>query len=131
VYGLVELTAGFVPDPHSIAVTGGGDANVSYLGDGCAGFAAVAPTYSVRYTSGSASLLRFYFVATDGDASMIVNTPTGAWQCNDDSFETLNPSLDFNAPQGGRYDIWIADRFTPGTTIGGTLYVTELSSNRP
>lgn len=131
IFGLVNLQAGFVPDPHAMAVVGGGTANVFYLGDNCAGYTTTAPTYSVRYTSGSAALLRFYFLADDGDASMIVNTPTGGWVCVDDSFDTLDPTMDFNSPQGGRYDIWIADRFTSGTALSGSLNVTELSGNHP
>src|SRR5690606_35830897 len=35
VYGSSALTSGFVPDPFSVGVTGGGPANVSYLGGGC------------------------------------------------------------------------------------------------
>ncbi len=112
-----------------VSVTGGGPASVSYLGSGCSGHTTVAPTYSVNYTSGSFSLLRFYYIG-DGDATMIVNSPSAAFPCVDDSFGTLNPTVDFNTPSSGRYDIWIGT-FASGDSSAGTLYVTENSGNHP
>jgi uncharacterized protein YgiM (DUF1202 family) len=129
VYGSTSLTSGFVPDPYTVGITSGGPANVSYLGTGCTGFASSAPSFSINYTSGGATLLRFYFVGS-GDTTMIVNSPSGSYFCTDDSFGTLNPSMDFNSPSSGRYDVWIGS-FAPGASIGGTLYVTELSGNHP
>lgn len=129
VYGSVALNTGFIPDPYTINVISGGPVNVSYLGGGCVGFATSQPTFSVDYTSGGFPLLRFYFIG-NGDTTMIVNAPNGAYYCNDDSFGTLNPSLDFNSPASGRYDIWIGS-FAEGASINGTLYVTEVSTNHP
>lgn len=129
VYGSTALTAGFVPDPFSVGVTAGGPASASYLGGGCYGYTTSAPTFSVNYTSGSASVLRFYFIGS-GDTTMIINTPFNTFSCVDDSFGTLNPTIDFNNPSSGRYDIWVAS-YAEGGNIGGTLYVTELSGNHP
>lgn len=129
VYGSTALSAGFVPDPFSAGVTAGGPVNANYLGGGCYGFTTSAPTFSVNYTSGSASLLRFYFTG-GGDTTMIINTPFNTFSCVDDSFGTLNPTIDFNNPASGRYDIWIAS-YAEGGSVGGTLSVTELSGNHP
>lgn len=129
VYGSAALTSGFVPDPFTVGATGGGPADVSYLGGGCTGYTSSAPTFSVNYTAGAFPLLRFYFIG-GGDTAMIINTPGGSYVCVDDSFGTLNPTIDFNSPSNGRYDIWIAS-FDAGSSIGGTLYITEDSANHP
>lgn len=128
-YGSTSLTSGFVPDPHSVAITSGGSVDVSYLGSGCNGFATSAPDYSVNYTSGAFPTLRFYFIGS-GDTTMIINTPGGSYLCSDDSFGTLNPTIDFNTPSSGRYDIWIGS-YQTGAFVSGTLYVTESTANHP
>ena len=131
-YGLVELEAGFVPDPHSREMTAGGPVDASYLGGDCVGFASSAPDYSVRYTAGDRPLLRFYFLADlVGDATMIINDPDGDWLCNDDwDSSTVDPGIDVADPEGGRYDIWVGV-LAEGTNVDGVLYVTELGSNQP
>lgn len=128
-YGQANLSAGFTPDPYSVGMTSGGEVNVSYLGGSCTGFATVAPDFRVNYTAAGASLLRFYFVGS-GDTTMIVNNPSASYYCVDDSFGTLNPTIDFNNPASGSYDIWVGS-FASGTFVSGTLYVTELTGNHP
>jgi len=130
VFGSTALTSGFVPDPFTVGVTsGGGPVNVGYLGGGCTGFATSAPTFSVNYTAGAFPTLRFYFIGS-GDTTMIINNPAGSFFCVDDSFGTLNPTIDFNSPSSGRYDVWIGS-FASGASIGGTLFVTENTGNHP
>ena len=128
-YGEANLSAGFSPDPYSVGMTTGGNVDVSYLGSSCAGFATTAPDLRVNF-GGGASLLRIYFVGTNGDPSMVVNDPYGNFYCVDDSFGTVNPTIDFNNPAGGSYDIWIGS-YAANTTISGTLYLTENSGNHP
>lgn len=128
-YGSQALAAGFVPDPFTVNITSGGPVNVSYLGGGCTGWATSAPDFSLNYTAGAFPLLRFYFIG-GGDTTMIINTPGGSYVCVDDSFGTLNPTIDFNSPASGRYDIWIGS-FSEGASISGTLHVTENNGNHP
>ncbi|MBE2271222.1 MAG: SH3 domain-containing protein [Anaerolinea sp.] len=128
-YGSTALTSGFVPDPFQVGITSGGSVNVTYLGSGCRGFATAAPDFSVNYTSGAFPTLRFYFIGS-GDSTMVINSPSGSYFCNDDSFGTLNPTIDFSSPSSGRYDIWIGS-FSSGTFISGTLSVTESTGNHP
>jgi hypothetical protein len=128
-YGNANLSAGFSPDPYSIGMTSGGSVDVSYLGGSCAGFATVAPDLQINY-SGSSSLLRIYFIGSSGDTTIVVNDPYGNFYCVDDSFGTLNPTIDFNNPAGGSYDVWVGS-YASGTFVSGTLYVTELSGNHP
>lgn len=127
--GSTSLTSGFLPDPFQIGITAGGPVNVSYLGAGCSGFATSAPDFSVYFTSGNGTLLRFYFVS-GGDTTMVINSANGAFLCSDDSYGTLNPTIDFNSPLSGRYDIWIGN-FTDGPGTPGTLFVTEIENNHP
>ncbi len=129
VYGSTALTSGFVPDPFTVGVTAGGPASAASAGGGCYGYTTSAPTFSVNYTSGAFPTLRFYFIGS-GDTTMIINTPGGNFVCVDDSFGTLNPTIDFNSPSSGRYDVWVA-AYAQGGSAGGTLYVTENTGNHP
>ncbi len=129
-YGEANLSAGFSPDPYSVGMTTGGGVDVSYLGGSCSGFATTHPDLRINFGGGGSSLLRIYFVGANGDAAMVVNDPYGNFYCVDDSFGTVNPTIDFNNPAGGSYDIWIAS-YAANTNISGTLYLTENSGNHP
>jgi hypothetical protein len=128
-YGLLELESGFAGDPRTRDMISGGSVDASYI-TGCTGYATSAPDYSVRYTVDAfTSLLRFYFVG-DGDTTLIVNGPTGSWYCSDDSYGTTNPTVDFEDPISGRYDIWIGS-YLRDVPVTGQLSITELSINHP
>ena len=129
-YGEANLSAGFSPDPYSVGMTTGGAVDVSYLGSACSGFATTHPDLRINFGGGGASLLRIYFVGANGDPAMVINDPYGNFYCVDDSFGTVNPTIDFNNPAGGTYDVWIAS-YAANTTISGTLYLTENSGNHP
>jgi hypothetical protein len=130
IYGEANLSNGFSPDPYSVGMTAGGAVDVSYLGGSCRGFATSAPDLRVNFGGGGSSLLRIYFIASNGDPAMVVNDPYGNFYCVDDSFGTVNPTIDFNNPAGGSYDVWIAS-YSAQATISGTLYITENSGNHP
>lgn len=127
--GSTALTSGFVPDPFTVGTTGGGMTSAASLGGSCTGWTNAAPNFSVNYTAGAFPTLRFYFVG-NGDSTMIIRSPSGGFFCVDDSFGTLNPTIDFNSPASGRYDIWIGS-FSQGGFVSGTLYVTENTGNHP
>ena len=128
-YGTASLGAGFTPDPYSVGMTSGGHVDVSYLGSSCAGFATQAPDLRVN-VSGGGALLRLYFIAASADTTMVVNDPFGNFYCVDDSFATVNPTIDFNNPANGAYDIWVGS-YASGTLVPGTFYVTANSGNHP
>ncbi|MEP7361207.1 MAG: hypothetical protein ABI744_06475 [Chloroflexota bacterium] len=129
-YGEANLSAGFSPDPYSVGMTTGGSIDVSYLGSSCSGFATSAPDLRVNFGGGGSPLLRLYFVGSNGDATIVVNDPYGNFYCVDDSFGTVNPTIDFNNPAGGSYDIWVGS-YAASTLVSGTLYLTENSGNHP
>jgi hypothetical protein len=127
-YGEVTLDPGFADDPYAVSLDAGGGTDVSYLGGACLGYAAVAPDFRVTYGQGSSSLLRFYFIS-DADTTLVINDANGIWHCADDTFDTLNPTLDFAGPVAGEYDVWVGT--ISGEISQGTLNVTELPDNHP
>jgi hypothetical protein len=127
-YGEVSLNPGFAGDPYTVALDAGGTTDVSYLGGSCVGYAATAPDYRITYGQGSSALLRFYFIS-DADTTLVINDPNSVWHCADDTFDTLNPMLDFASPAAGEYDIWVGT--VHGDIVQGTLHVTEVADNHP
>lgn len=128
--GSGSLSAGFWPDPFTQSVTSGGSVDVTAggYGDACRGFASSAPNFSLQW-SGTSGLLQFYFVSS-GDTTLIVNDAHGNWWCDDDSGGNLQPLIAIPSPPEGQYDIWVGS-FSAGEQWSGTLYVTEIASNRP
>lgn len=123
-FGTLSLVTGFQSDPASVAVVSGGDVDVSYLGGDCYGFAAGPPDVTLQWDG--FGFLRIFFVADGGgDTTLVVNDANGGWHCSDDSYDTLNPTVDIGDAASGQIDIWIPS-FEPGDFLPGTLYVTEL-----
>jgi len=126
-FGNVTLSPGFMPDPHSVAVTSGGSLDVSAmnLGSGCVGYATSQPDF-ILHMSGQSGMLRFYVIG-DGDTGLVINDASGRWHCDDDSHSGLNPEVSIYSPPSGQYDIWVTS-YQSGESIRGTLYVSELAS---
>jgi hypothetical protein len=126
-----SLVAGFSGDPRTWNITSGGSVDV-FADIGCAGYAQAAPDFELSYTSGAFNLLRFYWIANSfgDDAVLVINAPDAQWYCNDDSWGGLNPTIDFNNPMTGTYDVWVGSRFS-GDFDSGTLFVTEVVGNHP
>lgn len=128
-FGTHALRGGFVPDPKQITnIVSGGSLNAANmgLGNGCGGFLTRQPDVIVNYTN-SQDFLRFYFQG-QGDTTLVINDASGNWRCNDDT-GGLNPQVDIRRPPAGQYDVWIGS-YEAGQNIRGTLYITELTSNR-
>lgn len=128
-FGTHAVQGGFVPDPKQVGgIVSGGSINAASLNlaAGCTGFVTRQPDVIVNY-SNSASFLRFYFQGS-GDTALVINDASGRWRCNDDT-GGLNPQVDIRNPPNGQYDIWVAS-YEAGQNIRGTLYITELTSNR-
>jgi hypothetical protein len=124
------LRSGFVPDPSQVTVVSGGSIAAAGLGlgPGCTGYVTAQPDIIVRW-SGGGSLLRFY-VRAPIDTTLLVNTGSGRWACNDDSWGGTNPTVDVANPPNGQYDIWVGS-YRSGEQAHGTLFITELASNHP
>jgi len=122
-YGSTSLSAGFTPDPRTVTLQAGGSISASNLG--CAGYIANAPDYRINYTSGSLPLI--ISVNASSDTTLVINTPDGRWSCDDDGGNGVNPSVRFNSPMSGQYDIWVGTYSDTGLQ-SATLHISELYS---
>ncbi|HEX8903017.1 peptidase S1 [Vitreimonas sp.] len=124
-YGTVNLSAGFTPDPYVVNVTSGGTRNAANVSPSCRGSIADAPDFRVNYRAGSYPLI--ISVASGADTTLVVNGPDGSWYCDDDGgVNGLNPSLRFGSPMSGQYDIWVGDY--GGGNNAAQLVISEVSS---
>ncbi|MEJ6392360.1 trypsin-like serine protease [Gymnodinialimonas sp. 2305UL16-5] len=130
-FGDISLQSGFVPDPNWIRLLAGGDIQSEYpdanTGGRCVGYFADAPDLRVHYQTGDTFPLNF-FVDSGDDTVLLINTPDGAWHCNDDT-SGLNPALSFEQPLEGQYDIWVGT-YNPilDDYPTATLNITELEA---
>ncbi len=124
-YGTANLSSGFTPDPHTVKLSSGGSIDASNLGESCRGYIANAPDYRINYDSGSLPLI--ISANADADVTLVVNDPGGNWVCDDDSGEDLNPSLRFEKPRSGQYDVWVGT-YSDSSNENATLSVSELYS---
>jgi len=130
-FGVISSMSGFLPDPNWIFLLAGGANRGEYTdqltGNRCVGHFADAPDLRVHFTPAEALPLTFYVDARE-DTVLLVNTPDGAWHCNDD-FSGLNPALNFDSPLEGQYDIWVGTYApTDGEYPPATLSITELGA---
>ena len=118
-YGTAQLSTGFAPDPHTVALMAGGELELSV--DDCSyGYVTDAPSYELTY-SGSGSTDVHFYVRSDDDTTLLINTPDGSWVCDDDSLGDSNPQLTISDARSGVYDIWVG---TYGSVrASATLYI--------
>jgi hypothetical protein len=125
-YGTVNLRAGFTPDPNVRAVVSGGNINATRLGGACRGFISSSPDVRLVYSNGSFPLI--ISVASSADTTLVVNAPDGRWYCDDDGgVNGLNPSLRFDNPPSGRYEIWVGS-YSSGQNANARLHISEVGS---
>jgi len=130
VFGTVNLRAGFTPDPTTRTVAAGGSSANPVSGEGCAGYLNLsAPDLDLNYTNGTGALPLTISAASASDISMVVYTPDGRWICDDDSGSDLNPSITFERPQSGNYNIWIATYNATSARPSSTVGFSELRRN--
>ncbi|MGE0829832.1 MAG: hypothetical protein AB7O04_10835 [Hyphomonadaceae bacterium] len=135
-YGRVTLVSGFEPDPAAAEVTAGGSLDASVAaGEQCMGFIAQRPDYTLRYTAEDLPL--FVSATSDVDTTLVVRTPSGAYVCDDDASEGVNPGIHLPNPETGRYQIWVGTFAADGGTPQAQLYISEIGfgaapgQNRP
>jgi hypothetical protein len=127
-FGTVDLTAGFTPDPHTMAISAGGAFDAAGLSSSCVGWIAQAPDYRVNWTAGASGLPLLFSVDGGADTTLVINDAQGNWVCDDDSGENgLNPAITFAAPVSGQYDVWVGT-FSSGDLQKSTLHVSEIET---
>jgi len=127
-FGVRSVTPGFVPDPINVNVVSGGNIQASSLGvgAGCTGYVTAQPDFIMRLTGPSRSL-RVY-VTSSADTTLLVNTASAQWVCNDDSYGGTNPTVNLPGATAGQYDIWIGS-YQSGVQARGVLHITELDNH--
>lgn len=123
-FGSVSLSGGFTPDPYTVSITAGGNIDATQVFDRCRGMIANAPDFRLQFNPGSLPLT--IGARSNTDTTIVINGPDGQWYCDDDSGEGLNPSVTFNNPQGGQYDIWIGTYGSGSDLASSTLTISEL-----
>ena len=123
-FGTHQLSSGFFPDPTQISVVSGGTISVGDLGigGGCTGYVTRTPDAILNWNG--SGFLRFG-VEGKGDTTLVINDADGAWHCDDDSGQGMNPQVDFADAASGQYDIWIGS-YSSDDQISGTLKITEI-----
>lgn len=125
-YGELSLESGFTPDPRVISLRAGGDQAARNLSSSCSGFVTNAPDVRLHFDAGSLPLI--ISVDAGSDTTLIVNAPDGSYYCDDDGgVNGLNPSVRFNRPMSGRYEIWVGT-YSSGSTQPARLHISEVSS---
>lgn len=125
-YETIHLSANFRPDPRSVLMQSGGAISASDIRADCKGFISTPPDVRLVYSAGALPLI--ISAHSLEDTTLVVNAPDGTWHCDDDSGPgRWNPSLSWDAPQSGAYDIWVGS-YSEGTLSEARLYISEIRS---
>lgn len=105
-YIVINPAAGFPLDPFLVSLQAGGTVTATTLTEGCTGYVSANPAVTVDY-KGSADLLRAFFYS-DGDTTLVVETPDGDILCNDNTSQlVLDPTIEITQPVKGPYSVWV------------------------
>ena len=120
-FGNASLRSGFLPDPHSLNGQSGGNVDASGVNGGCNGFISPHPSHVVTLTS--AFRWMRIFVESQGDTTIMVQTPQNTVLCNDDTYG-LNPAVE-GGFQPGTYRIWVGS-YSQSSAAPYTIRFTEI-----
>ena len=114
-YGEVHLSAGFLPDPHVVALTAGGSVNLdrsrTVRGIYATGYVANAPDVDFYYTGDNRTTLTIWIDGFGEDTILLINDPDGNWFWDDDSAGGVDPEVVFRRARSGLYSIWVGSYF--------------------
>ena len=125
-FGTVNLRSGFIPDPRIVPVVSGGNIAASRIRGDCRGFISASPDVRVVYANGRLPLI--ISVDSSADTTLVVNGPDGRYRCDDDGgVNGLNPSIRYDRPQAGRYEIWVGS-YRSGENSRARVHISEVRS---
>lgn len=128
-FGVVTLAGGFADDPHTVSVRAGGGNAISEELPQCNGYVSVNPDVRLDWTAGSGLLPLIISVAADADTTLLIRNPDGTFSCDDDGGENgMNPSVRYDAAQGGSYEIWVGTFASDVGAPPATLHISELTT---
>ena len=122
-YGQRTLSTGF--GSYSTSVYIGGGCSARYLGGNCTGYATSQPDFRVFYNGPGNRTLRIS-ATSSVDSTLIVNSATGRWLCDDDSGPGVNPLISISNAPSGQYDIWVGAYSQSNTGRSATLRIEEV-----
>ncbi|WP_064971819.1 hypothetical protein [Aurantiacibacter marinus] len=125
IYEDVRLSSGFTPDPYVVRMSSGGTNDASRLSSACDGFIATSPDVRLTFDAGSLPLI--ISATSMADTTLVINAPNGQWYCNDDGGQGMNPSVRFQTPLSGRYEIWVGT-YGESNSHAAELNISELYS---
>lgn len=117
--GAFSIGPNFSPDPARFQVPLGEQARHPAPAD-CAGHIDTPPDFVFDVTSPPPQLI--FFADSDVDATLVVRTPSGRFECNDDH-HGLNPLVSIAGGTAGRYLVWVGT-FSSEDTGTATFTVT-------
>ncbi len=121
-YVSLDIQAGNPLDPFIVSVNGGGTFDASLLGGDCSGYINMQPVLRIDW-EGKADLSKVFFFS-DHDPTLVIQAPDGEFYCNDDASDLLlDPSIEFENPADGIYNIWVGS-YAPDQLLPGVLVVT-------
>ncbi|MBC8505708.1 MAG: hypothetical protein ISR58_18950 [Anaerolineales bacterium] len=131
VHGVLELSNGFRPNPVIQPLLYGGTLDLATTpGDSvCFGFAEPAPDFAIDWAEGG-FLRIFYIPDKAGNTSLTIQEPQGNWHCQDDTYDTPNPTIDFEEAPDGRFNIWVGGEEANQKDLG-KLYITQVEEIDP
>ena len=104
------LPTGFAgADPVETSAIAGGFTDASTLRTGdCVGYVSSgSPDYAFAWEGPAGSGVRL-LVESEVDTTLVVQTPSGEWLCDDDSGPDVNqPAIDVRSLEEGTYQVWI------------------------
>ena len=104
-FGRISLPGAVTTSHYSTGRTEGALDATGVNGQGaCHGFVTAAPSYVLNL--GAAQAFLRAFVTSASDTTLIIQFPDGRFFCNDDSYNTLHPSIE-GAFAAGTYYIWV------------------------
>lgn len=121
---VLNLSAGFDPDPVTVQATAGGPIPANTLAPDCAGGHISLQAHIVlRYEPGDYPLI--IRADADEDATLTVVAPDGGLHCNDDGPSGLDPEVRFDFPLAGLYQIHVG-AWSDGARFPATVSITEI-----
>jgi hypothetical protein len=121
-FGTITLEEGFTPDPNERDLTAGGIVSLDV--GGCQyGNVSEAPDLDLNYETTGGSDLYIYAVSLE-DTMILVNTPSGTWACDDDSYDDGDPLLVIRGAPAGLYSIWVGTY--EESAAEATLFISEI-----
>jgi len=119
-YGSAALNS--ANPPYVVSVNGGGTQDASKADAACTGAVSAQPDF--RFDWGGAAIPLRLFVTGEGDPTLVVLGPDGVFRCNDDSTNSVFPTVDIPVALPGAYAVWVGS-YDAAITAPGLLTITE------